>query len=189
MEVLTQPVLLLGLAMILALIIERLLEIGKSIYDYMDARSNSTDRWTKKAQQVRDRLEIRLDTAKADNRNDFDLVIAMASRYLSPSGPGQSGLRAVSADKVRALTTKAWFKAIAIFLGISCAWLCDIDVLKLVELSLQKTGEVGTYDSNWFGILLTGIAMGLGAAPMHKLIAALERARALRRQKEGSENG
>ena len=189
MEVLTQPVLLLGLAMIWALIIERLLEIGKSIYDYMDARSNSTDRWTKKAQQVRDRLEIRLDTAKADNRNDFDLVIAMASRYLSPSGPGQSGLRAVSADKVRALTTKAWFKAIAIFLGIGCAWMCDIDVLKLVELSLQKTGEVGTYDSSWFGILMAGIAMGLGAAPMHKLIAALEKARELRRQKEGSKNG
>lgn len=189
MEVLTKPVLLLGLAMILALIIERLLEIGKSIYDYMDARSNSTDRWTKKAQQVRDHLEIRLDTAKADNRNDFDLVIAMASRYLSPSGPGQSGLRAVSADKVRALATKAWFKTIAIFLGIGCAWLCDIDVLKLVELSMLKTEEVRTYDSSWFGILMAGVAMGLGAAPMHKLIAALEKARELRRQKEGSKNG
>ena len=51
MEALTKPVLLLGLAMILAIIIERLLEIAKSIYDYIEACSNSTDRWTERAEQ------------------------------------------------------------------------------------------------------------------------------------------
>lgn len=189
MEALTKPVLLLGLAMILALIIERLLEIVKSIYDHIDARLNSTDRWTERAKQLRDRLEIRLDNAKAGNGHDFDLIRAMASRYLSASGPNQSGLWAISTDKVRATTTKAWFKTIAIIFGIVCAWLLDIDVLKLVELSLQKTEATGTYESSWFGILMAGIAMGLGAGPMHKLIAALEKARGLRRQKEGSKNG
>ncbi len=189
MEALTKPVLLFGLAMILALIIERLLEIAKSIYDYIDACSNSTDRWTERAKQLRNRLEVRLDNAKAGNARDFDLVVAMASRYVSASGPSQSGLWAVSTDKVRAITIKVWFKTIAIILGIFCAWLFDIDILKLVELSLENKEATGTYQSSWFGILMAGIAMGLGAGPMHKLIATLEKARELRRQKEGNKNG
>lgn len=187
MEALTKPFLLLGLAMILAIIIERLLEIAKSIYDYIEACSNSTERWTERAEQLRNRLEVRLDNAKAGNGRDFDLVVAMASRYLSVSGPSQSGLWAVSTDKVRAITIKAWFKTIAIILGIFCAWLFDIDILKLVELSLEN--KEPTYQSSWFGILMAGIAMGFGAGPMHKLIAALEKARGLRRQKEGIKNG
>ncbi|NOZ54564.1 MAG: hypothetical protein GXP08_15765 [Gammaproteobacteria bacterium] len=184
MDVISIPVLLLAFAMILAIIIERLLEIAKSIYDYIDMRINLSQRWTHRAERIRDRLEVRFDNAKRGDRQQFDLVMIIASRYLVASNAEQGGLMAVSADKVRAVITKVRFKFAAVLLGIGCAWLFNIDIITLVEISMLPPEEKihAVYVSHWFGIITAGIAMGVGAAPMHKLITVLEKTRNTRRE-------
>jgi len=183
MEVLTTPVLLLGLALILAIVIERILEITKCIYDYIDLRANRMHCWTLRAEKIRDRLEVRLDNAKQGDRRQFDLVMILASRYLVAADPAHGGVMAVSADKVRSVSIRYHLKFAAMLLGTGCAWLFNIDIIELVEISLLNAEDQvhASYESHWFGILIAGIAIGFGAGPMHKLIVMLEKSRNTRR--------
>ncbi len=185
MEVLTKPVLLLGLAMILALIIERLVELIKGILYHLEAHADASKRWTQRAERVRNRLEVRLDQCKAGDQQGFDLIMALASRYLSESDPAQGGLMAVSADKLRTMTLKGWLKSLSIVMGIAAAFVFEIDILVLVELAMQETDKPASYEPQFFGTLLAGVSMGLGAGPIHKMITALEEARELRRKARG----
>lgn len=185
MEVLTKPVLLLGLAMILALIIERLVEIVKSVLYHLEAKADASKRWTERAERVRNRLEVRLDQCKAGDQQGFDLIMALASRYLSESAPSQGGLIAVSADKLRTMTLKVWLKSLSVVMGISAAFLFNIDILVLVDLAMQEPAGQEVYAPGFFGTLLAGFSMGLGAGPIHKMISALEEARELRRKARG----
>ena len=185
MEALTTPVLLLGLAMILAIIIERVIEIVKSLYLYLDARKDFSPWWTRRAERVRDRLETRLDYAKAGDQHQFDVFMSIASRYLSPSEPDQGSLISVSSDKIRTIIIRIVTKGIAIILGICFAYLFRIDVLQLVELSMMNPVPQNQYFPGHLGMILAGISMGLGAAPMHKIIMALEASRRLRKRGGG----
>jgi len=183
MEALSTPVLLLGLALILAIIVERMLEIAKSIYDYIDMRNNLSHCWTQRANKIRDRLEIRLDNAKRGDQQQFDLVMRLASRYLVASDPNKGGGIAVSSDKVRAVVIKLRLKFAAVLLGIGCAWLFNIDIIALVDMSLLKAEDQvhATYETHWFGIVIAGISIGFGSGPMHNLITMLEKTRNTRR--------
>ncbi len=182
MEVLNTPLQLLSLALILALVIERILEIIKSIYDYVDARTNISSGWTKRAEIIRDKIESQLDSIPRNDQYHFDLVIALVSRFLCDTDSNQAICMTVSADKIRTMITKFRFKILAIILGMLCAWLFNIDVLELTRLAMQKPDEVIQYTPSWYGITIAGIAMGLGSGPMHKLINALEKARELRKE-------
>ena len=186
MEALNTPVLLLSFAIILALAIERLLEIIKSIYDYFDARIMKSRGWTRHAEQIRDKLERRLN--QVDNEHQLKVIMSLALRYLSVPDSRQAGAMTVSADKVRTLIIKVTFKTLAIILGIIFARLFDIDILELSKYSMQYSKEALVlikYNPTWYGIILSGVAMGLGTGPLNKIIQALEKARKSRKKPEG----
>ncbi len=180
MDIIENSVLLLALAIFLAIGIERLLEIVRSIRDYCDARS-STDKWTSKAESVRDVVERRLDAAKQGNAGFFNLQLLLLKRYLSPAPSGQKSLIAVSADRLRGDVIKLRYKIAASLLGVLLAWLFHLNAIELVKKSMSQPGWFDSIIPCWLGICLTGIAMGFGAGPVHKLITALERARDTRR--------
>jgi len=188
MQALSMPIQLLCLAMVLALIIERILEIIKSIYDYVDAHFDLTALWTERAKKLRDKLECRLDSIAPGDQHGFDLVMELASRCVAEPDPDRGGLPSVSADKVRNVVTKTRYKILGMLIGVACAWLFNIDILELSRLSMEISAEKAekiVYSSSCYGVILTGIAMGLGSGPMHKLINALEKARQFRRMGRG----
>jgi hypothetical protein len=179
-DVLTLPVVMLGLAILLALLIERLLEVARSIADYYEVRYGDTRKWTRKAEQIRSNIELRLDTAKAGDQQEFSVVMGLLTWYVHRSTPDEHGAFVISADKIRKLTLRVRYKAYAVVLGIACAWLLDIDVVELVKAAQTLAGNLSAevrYEPHWHGVLMAGIAMGLGAGPMHKIITALENAR------------
>lgn len=188
MEMFNTPILLMVLAMVLAIGIERLMELMRAVEDHLEARRGDMDKWQKKAERLRDRIEVRLEMAKGTDPTVFQRVLSAVCLYLSPSPQGTPGLIAVSADQVRNMSIRLRYKLIAVLLGIFFAWIFSLDLFELVNHQIHKVDQSALpavdYSitlPSWLGTILSGVAMGFGAGPVHKLIVALERARQTRR--------
>ena len=187
-DMLTMPVTLLGLAILLAMLIERMLEILRGTTDYFEAKSVAkasvkpgyVDKWTAKAVTIRDTIELRLDAAKSGDPQDFNVVMRLLTWYIKKNESLQGGAFVISADKIRALTIKVRYKVLGVILGLVFAFVLRIDLLELARLSQELASNPGAstlYQPSWYGMALAGISMGFGAGPLHKIITALEKAR------------
>lgn len=188
METIQAPILLLGMALLFALAIERLIEILKAVYKHLDANLNFSRVWTKRAEKVRDKLEARLDHAKLSDGQSLDVVLSLSSRYLADPALDGSNKLVICADKVREMGMKVRYKGLGVALGMLISFSLELDVFALLEViqaSQQINPEIIPYAPHCFGMLVMGIGMGLGAGPMQKMISALEGAQKFRQKTKG----
>lgn len=173
--------LLLAASIFFALIIERLVEVIKNVYKLIDVRAGLEGYWNCRAIRIRDRLLERIDGQGEKSLGDY-----LALRYLDLAFPHYEGARVISAKSIRTGTIRSACKAVGVILGVVIALALEIDVFALVGKLASTDGAAATVTivpvsmPTWLGCTLTGIAMGLGAGPIHKLIEALEAARGLR---------
>ena len=190
MDALSDVTVIFALLLTLALLIERLFEILKSIYDFLDSKFNWHTFWTKRAKKLGNLLEKRMNvfeyvspkTAAAVSRGFQELILNEKEEY---SGT----IPIISGDLVRAVTIKTIFKILAIAIGICLAFWFKIDLIAIwknthAELAASARRVYPT-PLKAYGIMLSGVAIGLGAGPVHKIIIAIERRREKLRKKGG----
>jgi hypothetical protein len=171
---------LFALALALALLIERLLEVLKAGYDLIDSRYNFYKFWTRRANKIRDYAEKKLRVFDHVAPEKAAPVLDRFSEMLLNGQRGHSGAVPVLAgDLVRALWVRIFSKVIGMILGIAAAAAIKIDLVALWQLKDPGPAEPFSH------YLLTGIAIGLGSGPVHKLITTIEK----RRKKRGLEGG
>jgi len=167
--------------MFFALLIERIMEIVMCIYTYIEAKVDLSEFWKRRAEKIRERLHNRLEKAK-DNKVEKAIYDYLAWSYINEEQPGYEGAQVISASKVRSFAIKGVTKTLSALLGIVVAFGLHINVFSLI---VEWTGGPDKLQFGLFQIHLpiglqytiTGIVMGLGSSPMHKLIMALEKAR------------
>lgn len=179
MDIFNRPIVLLAFAMVLAIGIERLLELVRSVFDHLEARQGKlkAKEWEDEAEKLRDRIEVRLNNAHGGGAAVLQLVLSVVSRYLSPAPASSGGLFAVSVEQVRSNSIRLRYKLFAIALGVILAFLYDLNIFTLVDQELQREAGRPFMPPAWLGKFVSGAAMGFGAGPVHKLITALEDAR------------
>ncbi|MEK6749595.1 MAG: hypothetical protein AABY83_10360 [Pseudomonadota bacterium] len=186
MNITDRALLLLTAALFFSLVIERILEIMKSAYDFLEAKNGWGDYWDRNALKIRERLLSRIEKA-SDNAVYQDAIAFLSTTYLTDRHPGYEGTQVISANWLRNLTIKGVVKLIGAMVGIIVAAAAQIDIFVLVALWTNTPNavtfgalELSFEGKTWLGYTITGIAMGFGAGPLHALIVALERARAKR---------
>ena len=166
-------VILIAGVIFISLLIERLLEVLKSYYDYLEGKHNWHRFWNNKALSLQLKAEDLLQSETLQNLPEklgFNRVKLDEIAY-------QKSLT-ISVASLRANTIKFAAKGIGIFLGIFVALVADIDLFFLIDTMINPTHD----DSSSIGTnILTGIAMGLGSDPIHKIIATLEKAKKARK--------
>lgn len=168
-------ILLLAAALFIALVVERLMEIAKAAYDLYEVRSNGHERWNQRARRAQRRLHDLIRAKETDG--GFDLHVRIILKRLRAEGPGYEGATAISAEKLRISVVRNVIKAAGIVVGIVIAVVAGIDMFALVDRMLDPQPEAPSALRHWAGTIATGVAMGLGSAPLHKIIAALEKAK------------
>ncbi len=163
--------LLLAASIFISLIIERLLEILKSIYDVLEAKYNWHHWWNRRATAVQDMMESFLaDSATAKT------TLKQGAERLRLQEAAYKESHSVSVAQLRARTIKITAKALGITLGVIIAWFASIDMFQLIDqLRGETAGSLSGY--SWLTVTLTGVAMGLGSGPIHKIIARIEKAK------------
>jgi hypothetical protein len=179
----------------LSLVIERFLEVLKSAYDMLDSKYDWYKAWSRRAYRIRDFLERRLRIFEFVGPDQARTFIARFSEMLvvPPTGENAGAVPVISGDLVRAVYVKVACKVIAIAIGIPLAFGLHLDIFTLLR---QVTAGPGTcmlkaLDSvcnvpigPTLATLATGVTIGLGSGPVHKIITTIEKKRDDRERKE-----
>jgi len=164
-------IVLIASAFFLSLVIERLLEILKSLYDVLEGKYDGYKFWNAKAESLQRRFEALLTSESVQNlssRLGYDRLKLEEIAYAK-------GVT-ISVSVLRTNGIKYAAKCIGIAMGILIALFLDIDLFHLVDVSMYgETASVSRFSI--LANIVTGVAMGLGSGPIHKFVSALEKAK------------
>ena len=158
-------------AIFISLVIERLLEILKSLFDVLEAKHNWHIFWNEQALKLRQKLE---NFIASDVVQDLSAKLGMARVQIRDTAYANSV--SISVSQLRSFAIKYAAKLLGIVLGITVAWIAEIDMFLLIDRMLHPN-DTPIVNHPWLTQMLTGIAMGLGSGPMHKIISRMEKAK------------
>ncbi|MFL5493818.1 MAG: hypothetical protein ACJ8DC_05455 [Gemmatimonadales bacterium] len=178
-----------------SLVIERFLEVLKSAYDMLDSRYDWHRSWTARAGRIRDFLERRLRIFEYVSPDQATAFIAKFSEMLvvPPTGENAGVVPVISGDLVRAMYVRVGCKIIAIGIGVPLALGLGLDIFTLLREVTLPAGACqskalahlcNTPLERTLATIATGIAIGLGSGPVHKIITTIEKKRDDHAQKE-----
>lgn len=177
-EVLEVPVVFFAMVLALSLLIERFLEMTKVLFDYLDFRMGWDRYWSRSADNLHKKLKnIVGRILKARPELQEKVLKRYRGKTLGKSGGYEGSIVIVSGDMIRVVFTRSFMKIIAIAIGIYLAFIFKIDLLSFVN----KTQDVANEPIR---IIISGIAIGLGSGPIHKIITTIERARKKQKEKQ-----
>lgn len=161
-----------ALVLALSFVIERILEIGKAVYDIADGRFNWYRDWTALTYRTRSFIERRL---RVFNHVDKAAAAAVLSRFdamlLGRTAAEKPVVPVLCGDLVRAIWCRATLKYLGATIGIGLAFTFHLDLVALIEHSPGDPLPPVTF----VGQLATGLSIGLGSGIVHKLITSIER--------------
>lgn len=176
---------LFALVLALALLVERVLEIVKSLIDVIDGQRDWYKLWSKRARGIADRLERRLRIFEYVRPEALQPLLQRVNELLLNEQGGYSGTALVlSGDLVRVATIRLGTKIAGMVLGVGVAFWLKVDFLRLWNPP-EMLGPNPLQSHDTLAIIASGIAIGLGAGPVHKIITTLEKKQADRQEKEG----
>jgi hypothetical protein len=182
---LTQATVIFTVALALSFVIERVLELLKTGYDLAESRWRWHDVWNREARRIRDFAEHRL---RAFNYVDPSVAANALGRFsetlLGPEAGHTGTVPLLSGDLVRVVWVRMIAKLVGMLLGIVLATLFRVDLLAVFKDPENPLRALST-----LGVWLTGVGLGLGSGPVHKLITTIERQkdkRAARKAEEGA---
>jgi hypothetical protein len=161
----------------LSILIERFLEILKSIYDLLDSRLDWYRFWTRRAEALQVRLYKRIRIQQYMGMDSLNRVLASFSNLmLGKEDNYTSMVPTISGDLMRALYVKIGATLIGIGCGILMALYFQINIVLLIMEYFPDIPKP-FQESSIIYTIVTGIMLGLGSGPVHKLITAIERKR------------
>jgi hypothetical protein len=184
MENSNSAIILLSSTLLISLVVERLLEIINGLYRLIEIKTNGYRYWNSKAERLQRRLQ-QIRQGDGDEESDSARTRAVRSRIIGSflnrlrvEESPYSEVDSISAEKIRKYSVKFAAKFIGIIIGVAIALLADIDIFKLIDqmLNPDATLEYGQL-AEFLHKVATGIAMGLGSGPLHKIILAMEKAK------------
>lgn len=189
LEVVSRVTMILALTLASALLIERLLEIVKAGVDLLDSRYDWHRFWTRRAERTQRFIERRLRVFMYVDPGQAAAFLGRFNEMLLGPADGYTGtVPMLSGDLVRAVWVRIGAKLVGIAAGIGLAFWFDIDLFYLSRGCPPQpplAGDAGCAHTAW-QFILSGMAIGLGSGPVHKLIRRLERKREQRLARVGA---
>jgi hypothetical protein len=175
MDGLLDVTILFAFVLALSLLIERTLEILKSVYYLLDSRWDWHRFWTKRARKLGKLLEKKMNVFEfADSKGVAAILSRFREMLLDEKSEYAGSVPVVSGDLVRMVSVRSALKVIGVAIGIGLALAYKID---LVEIWKSADTSVPKPEGFTSGMVLSGIAIGLGSGPLNKIIKAIERKR------------
>jgi hypothetical protein len=184
-DAVTRVTVVFALVLSLSFVIERVLELLKAAFDMLDGRLDLHKRfWTNRTIRIQQYIEHRL---RLFNYVDPQAAAGVLRRFdeMLLGVPEEEGKNTtvpiLCGDMVRGVYVRATLKALGCAMGIAFAFGFSLDLLAISRM--PAPGPVTPLPStpSPFGMLLTGIVVGLGSGVVHKVITTIER-----RQQRGS---
>ncbi len=168
--VLAQATVVFTLALALALVIERILEILKAAYDLVDSRWDLYRYWTARTERTQRYIERRLRIFQYVGEQPAAALLNRFSEMMIGPQNGPTGqVPILYGNAVRAVWVRLAAKLLGMAIGVGFAFLLHLNLLVWASDSSPLPGAAG--------VALTGALLGLGSGPVHKVITEIEKRR------------
>jgi len=172
-EALTAPVVFFTMVLALSLLTERFIEVVKVFFDYLDYRIGLDKFWTKRAKRFHEQLSGKISfLSKVNPRLEEKTIARYRNRSLNQSGAYKGKTTVISGDMMRVVFTRIAAKVVGIAFGVWLAIYLKIDLFAYIDPTYKAAAYQFSYKT-----IISGMVIGLGAGPIHKLITTIERAR------------
>jgi len=163
------------LILLLALLVERIMEVLMACYDALEYKCGWYRWWQRRAEKLRARFARRAAGATFGTA-DASALLYLIRDVLRGKKEGYSGLLPIiSPQLVRHAAVAASARVVASTLGIALCAATKIDVVRTFNIDLQID-----YLTKWpaaVTLIISGVIVGLGSEPVHSLIQEVERRR------------
>jgi hypothetical protein len=177
-DVILQVTYIYMLTLLLALTIERMLEVFNAAWNFVEWRFDLHKFWTRRAQRLQDKFEQHAYSRLWRHFFDVSGLLFQLRKVRLEDKAGHSGLvPIISGNLVRNTVVVAVNRTAAALLGILFCFLTHINLIAVVHKELKLNYKIITQMPVWLAITLSGIFIGLGSEPVHHAIQALEKQR------------
>ncbi|RMF56656.1 MAG: hypothetical protein D6743_19915 [Calditrichaeota bacterium] len=177
-EVITKITFCFFIYLILAIFVERFVEVLVSIYNYIELKRNFSGFWNKKAEAYRARFDrlFGFQSGKTPRRNK---ILSWIIWRAIAEKPYPGGKEVVSADQIRhsylQVGTRSLAFLISLGLVIAIKVQLDLDFLSIIASLFKDVTLIGVIaNSAVISVLFSAAALSIGSEPLHRLIASLE---------------
>lgn len=159
--------------LILALFVERIVEIVVAIYNYLEFKLRWYNVWDRKAAKYRarfDRLYGIQGEGIAKKKKMFDWLLWKA--ITEPAYIG--GKPIISSNLIRLNYIRIGTRTLAFIFSLTLVCSKGVDLIDIIEKIIPATLKI-VFQSDPLRIIFTAIAISLGSEPLHHLITRLEK--------------
>ena len=170
--------------LLLALTIERIMEIIIGIWNYIEWKANMNEFWNRKAEKLKRKYESYGKSqilSRVITLSPLARQVRFSSRHKKKGHSGQ--LVVISGEIIRHSIISTASRFIATILGVIFCYFCGINLIDSFKNLLPDVIENLTNWSTTLQLIISGLVIGLGSEPIHNLIEAIEKRRASRAEK------
>lgn len=176
-SVITKITYLLFLYLVLAIFVERAVEVIMSVIKYIDLKAKGYRTWNSKAKKFNQRLG-RLNQVQGKNTADKKRLFRWIMWNLITEKPYEGGKEVIAAKSIRTRYFRYLSRAFGFLVALGFAiWFYNVFEVDLVLL-LKKVGDIkitlGIESSPAIKILITAAILAAGSEPLHRLIKKVE---------------
>lgn len=177
-DVITQITYIFFIYLLMAVFVERSVEIYVSIFNYCDLKWKRYKVWNRRAEQYRDKLDRLYNfdpSAKVNNMFSW-LLWGIVSE---PSYSG--GKFTISATTIRTKYLRVYTRVVANIIALILVYILHsnfkitfVDVVQRVMLETPTLAFFKVHD--FWGVIISAVAVAAGVEPLHALITKVEKA-------------
>ncbi|MFQ5769873.1 MAG: hypothetical protein ACE5HX_05020 [bacterium] len=189
-EVITKITYLFFIYLILAIFVERIVEVFVSVFNYAEFKRNFYEYWNKKALNYQKRFD-RLYGYQSGHTPQTDKILNWVLWKVVSEKPYVGGKEIISADLIRLnyirIITRVFAFVLSLGFAIAIKIKLGIDLVVIIESLLPNVALIGVISKiNLIGVLLTAVALSIGSEPLHQVINRIEK---IERRKRATAQG
>ncbi|MEZ4702000.1 MAG: hypothetical protein R2834_16830 [Rhodothermales bacterium] len=175
--------------LLLALLVERIMELLHAVFNYVEWKFHFERIWNRRAR----RLLTRYDSKAKSNILSHALIITQLGRMVKQYTPSEEGVYPgnviiISGKAVRQVLVSALSRVVATGVAFVLCAASGINLFTVIDLALGASAQTIPFyraiDGQTLQLAITAVLIGLGSEPVHHVINNIERRRELNVEKE-----
>jgi hypothetical protein len=168
--------------LLLALLVERFMEILSSVWNYIEWKANLHEFWNRRAEKLKKKFEARAKSQILLRALSLAGLTRQLRNVTRSHKKGHSGIIIIiSGALVRQVSVATVSRFVASILGVAFCYLAKVNLVDIFNRTLEF--DLLRDWPNALKLILSGVVIGLGSEPVHSLIMAVERQREKRTRK------
>lgn len=175
--------------LLLALLIERVIEVLMSAFTYGEWIYALHRFWNRHARRIQHRFETQAWGSAITRALRLTSITRHARSYTrADDGLHRGNLVIIDGTLVRRVAVTVGARTVATLLGILLCWAGGINFVELIRtVATDESTAIATLLQaipTWLQVTVSGVLIGMGAEPVHRIIRNLERRREQRVKRE-----